>query len=313
MRARLDAEGGSAQDDRMIEHKRKTFERALLYSYQAAKICKVEEKELGIEYRALINPDKINNDYDIKNLSVGFEYNYKCGDVLYWKNTDTYWLVYLKQFTEDAYFRAEIRRCKYQIQWVDNNKEKQSTWAYIRGPVEGNIDSVNIEKNSLDMPNYSLNIYIPNNEHNYKKFTRYSTFMFDGKTWEVQGTDHISADGIIEVIAKEYYTNTITSDVEENLTNAFEIRPILEKTSKDILAETIIKPTITYKYSYSDAEDRGTWSILEKVPVTLSKEPAAANIISLTWNELLSGQFTLVYTTSAGDKIEKTIIVDSLF
>ena len=143
LRARLAADGGSAQEDRMIEHKKKSFEKALLYSYQAAKICKVEEIESGIEYRALINPDKINNDYDVKNLSVSFEYNYKCGDILYWKGTDTYWLVYLKQFTEDAYFRAEIRRCKYQIQWVDTNKEKKSTWAYIRGPVEGKIDSVN--------------------------------------------------------------------------------------------------------------------------------------------------------------------------
>ena len=297
----------------MIEHKKKSFEKALLYSYQAAKICKVEEIESGIEYRALINPDKINNDYDVKNLSVSFEHNYKCGDILYWKGTDTYWLVYLKQFTEDAYFRAEIRRCKYQIQWVDTNKEKKSTWAYIRGPVEGKIDSVNFENNSLDMPNYSLNIYIPNNKHNFDKFTRYSTFMFDGKTWEVQGTDHISADGIIEVIAKEYYTNNITSDVEQNLTDAFEIVPVLEKTSEDILGEIVIKPTITYKYSYSDAEDFGAWDIVEKVPVTLSPDPAAANVISLTWNELLSGQFTLVYTTSAGEKIEKTIIVDSLF
>ena len=170
LRARLMADGGAIQEERMIDHKRKSFEKALSYSYQAAKICKVDEIESGIEYKALINPDKINNDYDVKNLSVSFEHGYKCGDVLYWKGTDSYWLVYLQQYTEDAYFRAEIRRCKYQIQWVDTNKEKKSTWAYIRGPVEGKIESTNFENNILDVPNYSLNIYIPNNEHNKEKF-----------------------------------------------------------------------------------------------------------------------------------------------
>jgi len=102
----------------MVTDKRKSFEQALLNSYQAAEIRKVGEVNY---YRALINPDKLNNNYDMKVLSVGFSHNYACGDVLEWKDTNTYWLVYLQQYTEEAYFRAEIRRCRYQISWYNDN------------------------------------------------------------------------------------------------------------------------------------------------------------------------------------------------
>ena len=56
---------------------------------------------------------------------------------LYWKSTDTYWLVYLKQFTEDAYFRAEIRRCDAVL---DINGKSYPV--YVRGPVETKINFI---------------------------------------------------------------------------------------------------------------------------------------------------------------------------
>ena len=39
MRARLEYEGGAAQQDRMIRDKRKTFDRTVMYSYQGADVC----------------------------------------------------------------------------------------------------------------------------------------------------------------------------------------------------------------------------------------------------------------------------------
>ena len=45
--------------------------------------------------KALINPNRLNQDYDCKTLDVGFEYNIQCGDVFEWIGTHTYWIVYL--------------------------------------------------------------------------------------------------------------------------------------------------------------------------------------------------------------------------
>jgi hypothetical protein len=45
--------------------------------------------------RALINPNKLKQDYDDKIISIGFEYGFKCGDVFEWVGTKTHWLIYL--------------------------------------------------------------------------------------------------------------------------------------------------------------------------------------------------------------------------
>jgi hypothetical protein len=45
--------------------------------------------------RALINPNKLKQDYDDKIISVGYEYNFKPGTIFEWKGTGTYWIVYL--------------------------------------------------------------------------------------------------------------------------------------------------------------------------------------------------------------------------
>jgi hypothetical protein len=78
----------------MIKDKRRSLDYAVWNSYQAAEIVKVDAADRK-PVRALINPNKLKQDYDDKVLSVGFEYNIKCGDVFEWLGTKTYWLVYL--------------------------------------------------------------------------------------------------------------------------------------------------------------------------------------------------------------------------
>ena len=60
MAARLNQHGGFPQQDRMIRDKRRTLDRAVLYSYQGAKIQKVDS---DVVCRALINPNKLKQDY----------------------------------------------------------------------------------------------------------------------------------------------------------------------------------------------------------------------------------------------------------
>jgi hypothetical protein len=79
------------------------------------------DADMGVygEIRALINPDKVKQDYDDKIVSIDYEHSYEPGDVFEWKKTNTYWLIYTQEITEDAYFRGEIRRCRYKIRFKD--------------------------------------------------------------------------------------------------------------------------------------------------------------------------------------------------
>ena len=63
------------------------------------------DADMGVygEIRALINPDKVKQDYDDKMVSIDYEHGYEPGDVFEWKKTNTYWLIYTQEITEDAY------------------------------------------------------------------------------------------------------------------------------------------------------------------------------------------------------------------
>jgi len=104
--------GGNRQQERMIKDKRRSLDHAVWNSYQAAEVVRVDAENRK-PVRALINPNKLKQDYDDKIISVGFEYNFKCGDVFEWLGTKTHWLVYLQDLTELAYFRGDIRKCSY--------------------------------------------------------------------------------------------------------------------------------------------------------------------------------------------------------
>ena len=92
MRKRFEWQGGIHQEDRMIKDKQRTLHRALLYSYQAASIEMVQrntevleiepsgvDADMGVygEIRALINPDKVKQDYDDKIVSIDYEHGYE--------------------------------------------------------------------------------------------------------------------------------------------------------------------------------------------------------------------------------------------
>jgi hypothetical protein len=78
--------------------------------------------------------------------------------------------------TELAYFRGDIRKCSYEIEWLNEEGEKKRTYAALRGPVETKIDYIQKHGISVDNPNYSLNILLPKNNDTLKQFKRYKKF-----------------------------------------------------------------------------------------------------------------------------------------
>jgi len=201
LRNRLNYLGGGAES-RIIKDKEKSFLSALVDSYQSAVITKDE-----IKHKVLINPDRLKMDYDDKILSAPFSIGFKVGDVFHWDATNTDWIIYSQQFTEDAYFRGAIRNCRYKIKWLDEFGIEKDAFAAVIGPQETKIVSDLRKGISYDMPNNSLTILIPANDDTKKVFTRYYKIMMDGKAWEVQVVDSISTPGVLQLVVLEHYKN----------------------------------------------------------------------------------------------------------
>ena len=342
MAHRLIEHGGLPQQDRMIKDKRHSLDMATKYSYQAALVKKVKpivkvDPRLLMDdevphgpwppqpVRALINPDKNKQDYDDKIISIGFEHNYKPGDVFEWCNTHTFWLVYLQDLDELAYFRGEIRRCDHQIEWLDENGEKFKTYAAVRGPVETKIDYIQKHGISLDKPNLSLHILVPRNEKTMQQFKRYSKFYLGTADdpdrticWRVEATDSISTVGILEFTAVEYYSNEQEDDVEAGLVGAL-IKPIeipeVDKTT-EIEGPIFIKPKVTQVYTIPNKDEAGEW-FLGETPAPVRIEPFVTEegypAVRAKWGGAYSGQFDLFYGDKQNPKHQKTIVVESLF
>ena len=225
---RLEFHGGDLQQQRMIRDKRRSLDRALWSSYQGADVKLLGSNRVA---RALINPNKLKQDYDDKILSIGFEYGFKAGDVFEWMNTNTHWLIYLQELSELAYFRGDIRRCDYEIKWEDENG-LHSTYAAVRGPVETKIDYIQKHGISVDNPNHSLNILMPKNKDTLEYFKRYSKFYLNDidegdeqVCWRVEAKDSISMPGVLEITAVEYYINKDEDDLENGVVGGLIIEP----------------------------------------------------------------------------------------
>ena len=318
MSKQLNYHGGYFQQNRQIKDKKKSLEKALLYSYQGAFVKKYYSEDDKLHeakaVRALINPNKLSQDYDDKIISIGFEHEFQTGDIVEWVDTNTYWLIYLQQSTEVAYFRGNIRKCRYQISWKDGDKIK-STFAAVRGPVENKIDYIQKHGVSIDTPNYSLSILMPLNQDTLKQFKRYSKFYLqniegeDKVCWRVEAVDSISTPGVLEVSALEYYANETEDDLENGIVGGLveEIKnPNDEEVEDAIIGPTFIKPKTTYTY-YFNGSLLSDWKI-EGIHLPLKTKKIDEYTLEIIWDSTYSGQFILSY----GD-YNKTIIVESLF
>lgn len=316
---KLQYHGGYPQQNRMIKDKRRTLDKAVLYSYQGAFVKKVfnedaetlQDEIMQPPVRALINPNKLKQDYDDKIISIGFEHHYQTGDVFEWCNTNSYWLIYLQDLTELAYFRGDIRRCRYQIEWLDENGEKHFTYAAVRGPVETKINYIQKSGISVDTPNHSLSLLMPLNEKTKEYFKRYNKFYLqnDEVCWRVEAVDWISTPNILEVVAVEYYSNEFEDEVDKGLVGSLIIKDTninSQKVERLIQGETFIKPKKECTYIYAGFEDDGEWSFSRQdLPIEYSID---GNKITLKWTASYSGQFDLKYKN-----LTKTVIVESLF
>lgn len=312
---RLNYRGGS-QEGRMQQRKLETLKKALIYSYQAA-TAKLSD---GREFRCLINPDKLKENYDDKIISIPFkdiclnaervgktsegqvEVGMKAGDVFEWKETGTHWLVYLQRLEEDAYFRAEIRRCQYEVQVGEDTYK-----VYVRGPGGADISwhtkQTGISWNDL---NYDAVMYITRDEKTMEAFKRFDIIEIAGKPWEVQMVDRLTTEGIITINLKEYYQNSIKDEAEEKLQEIEEQKPIEEFL---INGDITVYPYDEKEYSIAAEISGGVWEISNKKAVVLKQDEKTMKL-AIVWGK--SGSFDILYKREGFDDIVLPIEIKSL-
>ena len=273
--------------------------------------------EDGRKFRCLINPDKLKPEYDNKIISIPYrdiclnkdkigttsegeeEIGLKPGDVFYWEETKTYWLVYLQYLEENAYFRAELRRCKYEIE-INGNKYR----VYIRGPVETTVPWNQKQGIVWNDINYSLVIYITKNEETLQFFHRFSKIKFNGKPWEVQAVNEFDADGIIEAYLDEDYQNSI-EDAEKEEIPAIEIP---DRDSPHIEGNIFVKPYDIAEYKVLNAEN-GFWTVSNDKVKIVEQDSSSVTIEVVTGK---SGYFDLIYNRENEENIILSIKIESL-
>ena len=249
-------------------------------------------------------PDYIETDFKEE-----VETKVKEGDVFTWKENGSHWLIYLRRLEETAYFRADIRRCRYELTLGNGSKY----WAYVRGPVEQSILWTQTSGNYFNKLNYSLVMYIAQNEETLKYFHRFKKVMINNQPWEVQVVDSISTPGILEISLKETYNNTIENDIEKAVEEAQKQPIIEEQFGVYIEGENIIYPYDIKTYKLKNYAGGGSWLIKNESRKNIVK----MNVINEKEVELQivtgrSGNFTLVFEASGVEVSSLDIKIDSL-
>lgn len=290
MKKRMDYNGGSTADGRNVLSKYRSFVSALDESYQGEWIIFNDRR-----YRCLINPDKLTNEYDQKEISIDFDAGMQCGDTFFWERTNSHWLVYLQKLEEEAYFRARIRQCNYQI---------NGWWVYLRGPQETSLvwnQKHQIEINDL---NSTILIYVTKTEETKEFFSRFQIIKFDGHNWRVSATDKYSQEGIIEVYLEEYFDNTM----EDNMVIPEIIEP--DKNEVYIDGSSIVKPYDTNLiYKIMNFSSRGEF-VVNSSKVKIVKQTENTIVIDIITGR--SGKFDLEYYSNGEQITVLTVTIDSL-
>lgn len=329
---RLNYYGGNAEN-RMIQDKVRSLDKALLYSYQGVTISLADKEnpnEFTRDFRALLNPNKLNLDFDNKILSIPYkeiqlnaprvgkmseglvETGVKCGDVFYYPETDTYWIIYMQFLEERGYFRAEVRLCEKAFE-IDG----RIYHVYWRGPIEEAIDWKIKSGDIWNNLNYSAMMYVTKNVQTDEYFKRFTKIEIDGKMWETQVVNREAGEGILKIALKETYNNTIEKESQEEQKRKEEEQKQqqaqIESPEAYIEGPQEVKPyeIVTYKVCGMPYQDNAFWKISNK----------KANILSVgdfdMTMEIVTGrsgeiEISYIFGEAEDDKITYLVKIKSL-
>ena len=306
---------GGDQKSRMRKDKLNSLLASLEYSYQAETL----QREDGRKFKCLINPSKLTENYDWKVLSIPFEAiainsltgrkectDIKCGDVFIWVENKTHWIVYLRHLEEEAYFRAEIRKCEEQIE-LSNGKKY---WVHWQGPSKNSL-TWNIKEGIAynDLSNTAV-FYITDNEETREHLKRFTIITKSGGNWEVQVVDR--SQGLLRVTLKETFSNKY-EDLRKENEKQEEIEKIQEEIENNkkevkILGDRYVKPYSIHTYTI-DGATGGKW-LTSNSKATISEIVNDTVTVQITTGR--SGNVDLIYRQDNQEDIVYNITIESL-
>lgn len=328
MRIRLQYNGGTPQQSRMIEDKLKSLKKALLYSYQAGTMIIDNPNENNklpqqMEFRCLMNPDKRTFDADKMMLSVPFEdiclnaprigkttegivpVPIKCGSVYTWKETATRWIVTLQYIEEYAYFRADVRKCHPYPLVLDG---KEYYFAAV-GQNEEIIEWTRRNHEEWNKMNYTRTLYIERNDQTLNYFKRFKIVKLPNiqgelETWEVQAVAPNATDDILIVHFREYFENKYEEVSAEEQAKIQEQHELQE----DFVCTAYDKIKFTTKYI-----PEVTWSVANQTDgLKINIEDAIIHGENTTiYIQLMNskaGEFDVYY----GEQVVQHVVVKSI-
>ncbi len=272
MKKRINYYGGSGSDARIVKAKYNSFKYALNNSYQAEWIEFKDKK-----YRCLINPDRLNLDYDEKEISIDYECGLQVGDTIYWNRTDSHWIIYLQRIEEEAYFRGLMRQCDASIE-VNGNK-------YF---------------NDL---NYTLMFFIKQNEDTLDYFKRFKKIKLDGHNWEVQAVDKYSQPGLLEVYLKEDFDNEF-EDAESTPSEEQ-----IQVSEPYIDGPRLVKPYDTNLVYTIKNSSNGSFVVSSNKVKIVNMD---SNSCTLEITSGKSGKFNLIYSVDGVNITSLEVVIESL-
>ena len=311
MKTRAGWDGYNIHDKRNVEGKYNTFKSALRNSYQAEWITLNKDSEAESRWRCLINPSRLTEQFDKKVLSIDFESGVDEGTVFYWDRTERYWIVGLRQHTEEAYFRGIITRCDYIM-----NIEDHPYWVSVRGPVETTTSWQAKHNQIWNSLNYSMVVEITKDSRTVNYFKRHQVVKMklmypDAETgesieewhnWKVVATDKYSEDRIIEVYLDEWYDNEMEDQMVE------------EKVDEpDLMQPHISGPADVYIYdtnlSYSIVGLMSGKFVVNSNKVKIISSTESSCVIDILASK--ATEFTLSFVADDGTKVDQVIKVKS--
>ena len=310
MKYRLGRNGYTIHDNEIVQGKYNSFKDVLRRSYQSEWITLNKGTENEKQWRCLISPSRLTEQFDKKIISIDYEAGLNEGSIFYWDRTGEYWLVNAQQWTEEAYFRGSITKCSYEI-----DVEGKKYWAAVQGPDERAAKWNNVHRTIWNDLNYTLVIQITKDSKTVDYFSRHQVikvkmFFKDVTTgellnretnWRIVATDKFSSDNVMDVFVDEWFSNTaedIRQEQERLEKERRESQHEIEKRSPHIEGPTKVSVYDEGIVYTAVGFDGGEWKVnSDKVSLIQGESPLQCRINVLTSK---SSSFLLAFVD--GDK-----------
>lgn len=292
---------GDSAKDRMVKGKKRSFDSVVQGDTYQSEVIVYND----VQWKCLLNPDKVTDNANLMEISITYDAGMQNGEVFYWVDTDSYWLVYKQQLSERAYFRAAARKCNYEM-----NVDGVSYHVAVTGPQEKSVDEQKKSVGVVDNMNYSLSMYITKDERTSAFFKRLNIVKFDGHRWKTAVVDRYSMDGVLHIYFEEYGDNPI----EERLENA---ELATDETTTEDNADIAAIPAIIggdlirqyskkVKYEITNTTEKGIFKINNNKAEIVSQADGVCfiNILGKPKNK-----FVLSYITE-NNQYDKEVTID---